>query len=370
MTLLYQVLIVDDKDIVRRELKRLKIWGEASGFILVAEAGNGQEALDFIAQNPVDLIITDIKMPKIDGLELLQSVVENKLCSCVVLLSDYSEFSFARQGIVLGAFDYVPKPVNEVELTGLLKRAKKYLDSENCERERVRKLEELSTEIKELHMSLLDSGKLMELIKSGDLDTLGYLEQLLDRMEEGVQVTHALLENNMKSVMQELMAEIKRTCPWIEQFIDIADIQAFRILPDQDFTAMKILFLDKIKRLMNLLNILKYNINDKGIEGQVCGYVLSHVDNDISLAAVAGSLYMNKTYISEVFKQKMGIAFTEYVTGVKMERAKLLIRKENRKSFEIAEQLGFRDAEYFSKVFKKSVGLTPTEYRRKYEASE
>lgn len=367
MIAVYQVMIVDDKDIVKRELKRLKIWGETSGFSISEEACHGQEALDILANRPIDLIITDIKMPKVDGIELLRTVVENKLCSCVVLLSDYSEFSYARQGIILGAFDYISKPVNENDLRCLLLRAKEYLDHLKQEKERVRKLEDLNSEKYDQYIQPVDIKKLTELLIQCDPAALSFTEHILDEIPEHDKEDLYKLEDIYKKAMQELVKGLFEAYPWIDKFIDISELITFRSISNQDNKTGKSVFVDKIYGLISLLTMLKCNILEKGIVGQVCKYVINHVENDISLVAVADTLYVNKTYLSEIFSQKIGISFTEYVSGVKMERAKILIRLEDIKSYEIAERLGFKDTEYFSKVFKKCTGMTPTEYRKKYE---
>lgn len=360
---MYKVMLVDDMEIVRREMRRQKVWGEASGFIISSEAGNGQQALELLSDHPVDLIITDIKMPKIDGIELLRVVVEKKLCSCVVLFSDYSEFRYARQGIILGAFDYIPKPVNDQELVHLLQRAREFLDNENMEKERVRKLESVNTDNKP-NLQTLDGVKLAQLILTNHHNTISYVEQMLDQLWDSGKTELVALELAFNASRKEIISEIKQTCPTFGNFIDISEIQTFRIYPDQDYITVKTLYLDEINYLLNLSNVLKCNIQEKGIVGQVCNYVLEHVEEDISLTSVADSLFINKTYISEIFKLKTGISFSEYVTSVKIERAKLYMLKNDLKTYEVAEKLGYKDIEYFSKVFKKRTGLTPTGYRK------
>ena len=361
---MYKVMIVDDKEIVRRELKRLKIWGEETGFIICEEAGNGQEALDLIAKNPVDLIITDIKMPKIDGIELLGAIVEGKLCACVVLLSDYSEFSYARQGIILGAFDYMPKPVNEKELVCLLQRAREYLDNNQKEKERVRKLELFNTESHESYISILNVEKMSELLKTRDQNALNFVSHMLDQIWDSYKVDFNIIENLLQNFMKELIQEIIQSYPWFDKFFDMTQFQTYHFQTDYEVEPVKLFFLNKIKEIISLLDILRCNVQDRGIEAQVCNYVLDHIEDDISLAIVADNLFLNRTYVSEIFKQKTGIPFTEYVTRVKMERAKIIILQDNLKTYEIAEKLGFKDTEYFSKVFKKSTGMTPTEFRK------
>lgn len=125
---MYRVLIVDDIDILRYDLKRMKVWGETTGFAIEDEASDGREALKKLRESSFDLLITDIRMPVMDGMELLRAVSKENLCPCIVMLSDYTEYSYAREGLLHGAFDYLGKPVNQNDILELLGRAKIFLD--------------------------------------------------------------------------------------------------------------------------------------------------------------------------------------------------------------------------------------------------
>ncbi|MBH1942262.1 response regulator [Mobilitalea sibirica] len=366
---MYKVMIVDDRDIIRTEIKRLKIWGAASGFSISQEAQNGQEALGKLEHNPVDMVITDIKMPKIDGLELLRAIVERNLCSCVVLVSDFSEFEFARQGIILGAFDYIPKPIDANELSCLLTRAKSFLDNKSLEKERIKKLEE-SQKDTELRLSGDEITVLTSLIRRGDEKSLLGIEQMMERIFENSN-KNELIRNAglLKNSIYDVIKELKKAFPFLDLYINPAIYNGFDDVKNRSLTTLKNTYMEKIENLSTLINLLRLDLQEKGIVKQVCNYILINIDKNITLSIVADRLYMNKTYISESFKQKIGISFTEYVTLVKMERAKVLILKDNLKTYEIAEKLGYKDAEYFSKVFKKVIGLTPTTFRLNHEGN-
>ena len=367
MIALYKVMIVDDRDIVRTEVKRLKIWGESSGFSISDEAQNGQEALDKLEHNPADLVITDIRMPKVDGIELLRAIVERSLCSCVVLLSDFSEFEYARQGLILGAFDYLPKPVDANELSGLLARAKVLLDNERLEKERIRKLEEAQQDL-ELRISMDEVTNLTSLIRAGDEKSLLGIEQMMNRILTNFNKSEFIrFAGLLKNITLDITAELTKAFPNIKLFIDPMIYESFDHVKSQNLADLYQIFMDTVKKLSHLIKILRLDLQEKGIVKQVCNFILLNVDNDISLSMAADRLYMNKTYISESFKQKTGISFTEYVTLAKMERAKVLLN-EDLKTYEIAEMLGFKDTEYFSKVFKKITGLTPTEFRHSQDS--
>ena len=358
-------MIVDDKEYVRRELKRMKIWGDSLGFEICNEEKNGEDALEYLKENTIDLIITDIKMPKVDGIELLREVVAQKLCSCVVLISDYSEFSYARQGIILGAFDYLPKPVRESDFEYLLQRAKNYLDQYNLEKERVRNLEKIEYENSDVIFLRNNLEKLANLIMSGDTNIYDLIDHIFSHIWDHYSDDFNEFMNIFDNALIELKSEFKKTYIWLEKYYDSSHWQGDQYRSGATEEYMKYMFTNRVGEMVTLFHILQCTGNQKGVIGEIVNFVLNHVEEDISLTSVAKNLYLNKTYLSELFKQKTGVSFTEYVTNVKMERAKVILVQQNLKTYEVAELLGFKDSEYFSKVFKKCIGSTPTLYRRK-----
>ena len=111
-----KVLLVDDELIVRQYLVSIIEW-EKYGFYICGEAGSGKEALEMIELYSPDLVITDIKMPEIDGLELVRIAVdEMKAMSKFIILSSYNDFTYARTAIKYNVMDYILKPLDEGEL--------------------------------------------------------------------------------------------------------------------------------------------------------------------------------------------------------------------------------------------------------------
>jgi len=115
-------MIVDDEPIIRKGLKKIINWEEYD-FNIVCEARDGEEALELLKEYSIDFIISDIKMQKITGIELLRKIRENGLDTLVLLLSGYDEFTYAQEGIRLGAFDYILKPLDAQKLKNILNNA-------------------------------------------------------------------------------------------------------------------------------------------------------------------------------------------------------------------------------------------------------
>ena len=363
-----KVLIVDDMDIIRREIKRLKVWGERTGFVISAEAQNGQVALEVLEATPIDLVITDIKMPKVDGLELLQKIVAKNLCPCVVLLSDYTEFTYARQGLILGAFDYMSKPVDEEEFVKLLQRAKEFIFEKNKQQDRVRNLEQTLVEKMEVFFPKTDVNQIIELIGDGDAKCLDIAMRLVDISGANLDYNLFKVESVLKSVLFKITKTLFENKKWLEQFIDSNLFKSVIFLQCEDIGAMRELFVNRIEIICTLIDLLQCGKRGNDIVSQVSDCALASADWDLSLKSIAEKLFMNKTYVSEAFKQKTGIPLVEYLTRVKMEKAKKLLIDGNLKTYEIGDKLGYKDIEYFSKIFKKYTGVPPMEFRQNYMA--
>ena len=124
---MYKVLLVEDDAALRFIYSKMKTWSEC-GFSIAAEASNGKAALETLEKNSFDLIFTDIRMPFIDGIEMLRKLNESGNTLPVIFASSYDEFEYARQGLILGAFDYLLKPVDQRKLEDVLLRVKKRID--------------------------------------------------------------------------------------------------------------------------------------------------------------------------------------------------------------------------------------------------
>lgn len=130
---MYTVMIVDDDFAVRAALRDIVDWN-ALGFEIIGEAKNGNAALSFIESNNVQLLITDMKMPVMDGIELIREIAHKNIAS--VALSSFGEYDLVREAFKLGVEDYLLKTNMEEEaITTILKRIKKKFDSKCVESE-------------------------------------------------------------------------------------------------------------------------------------------------------------------------------------------------------------------------------------------
>lgn len=149
------VVIVDDEPFIRQGLKILIDW-EEYGFSITGEAANGKEAISLLEYNNYDLIITDIKMPEIDGMELVEYIREHKSKDLkIIILSGYYEFEYAKQAIRYDVVDYILKPIQKEELIRVLLE---FRESYNKEIKKAKEMEHTEQNAIERHLNALCSG--------------------------------------------------------------------------------------------------------------------------------------------------------------------------------------------------------------------
>lgn len=126
---MYKVLIVDDEYMILMGLQKLIDW-ESLNLTIVGTAKNGQEALDFVVANPVDIVLTDVTMPLLSGIEFIKEAQRLNQQFKTIILSGYQEFDYIKEGMQLGAANYLVKPVDKIELKETLLKLINELDSQ------------------------------------------------------------------------------------------------------------------------------------------------------------------------------------------------------------------------------------------------
>lgn len=356
---MYKALLVDDREIFVREIRRLGVWGSASGFEVAGQAADGVEALKLLRLNPYDLVITDIRMPKLDGIGLLQEVKKDKLCPCVVLLSEYSEFEYARRGLVLGAFDYLVKPVEEKSVEKLLSRARRFLDTAG---KQTRKPEELAAEDK--------IGQLYPFAEEKNiLSCIGLHDQQIPALfsDAALRVRQLLGSGNMRlsGIFQKLylniVSAVFQKYAWLPLYISAERYEKPDVWlkgGENEINACR----DALSELLGFAGSL-FPAGGHVTLQEICNFILENPESEIGLSFVSEKFFINHTYLSNLFRQKTGLRFNEYVTFVRMSRARYLLMHSDMKIYEISSLLGYRDSDYFNRLFKKFSGKTPTDCR-------
>lgn len=355
---MYKTLIVDDRDIFLLEMERLKVWGEVSGFEIAGKANNGSQAIDLLKKNKYDLVLTDIRMPIIDGLQLLREIKKDNLCSCVVIISEYSEFNYARQGIVLGAFDYLVKPASEESLLQVLQRAVSFLK----ENQNNRLHSGLDSDNNDWVYPTAEEKNIFHYIKNKDFSAVQLFSLTVDNLYLALSDNIIKADIIIKKLYHNLIKAVYEEFKWLSNFIGIYYFEEVDFLHEGKSDTFKEFYLRKINHLIRFIIKFEPDTQDENIRN-ICDFILNNPENDLKLKVIAEKFFINNTYLSNSFPAKTGIHFNDYVTMVKLTRAEYLIKSTNLKTYEIGYQIGYRDLNYFMKQFKKLYGLSPSELR-------
>ena len=124
---MYKVLIVDDKSLIRKGIISAIDWKQLN-IELIGKSENGRYALEIIKKMKPDIVITDIRMPDMDGIELLKNIYELGIQIITIVISGYDDFDYAKKAIKYGSIDYIMKPIDPAELNESLKKACTILD--------------------------------------------------------------------------------------------------------------------------------------------------------------------------------------------------------------------------------------------------
>lgn len=140
---MYRVLLVDDEILVRDAIKENIDW-EGIGCELAGDCENGQQAAEFVKEHPVDIVLTDILMPYMDGMELSHFLHDNYPDVVIVIFSGFGDFEYAKKAIQYNVSEYLLKPVTAVELTAVINKMKEKVDQIRREKKKMERLTKAS----------------------------------------------------------------------------------------------------------------------------------------------------------------------------------------------------------------------------------
>lgn len=358
---MFKVMIVDDYEFYRKELRAMDIWGASTGFQVLEEAIDGRDALNKLRCRPVDLLLTDIRMPSMNGLDLLERVVEEKLSSCIILMSQFSDFEYARKGLASGAFDYLLKPVEQNDLQNVLLRAADYIAERHDEIAKIKYFDHVINKSSEEYFPAESFGSVVSHLTDCSMGALEAASTLIDITSADVGTDVVKLAHITNNVQRKLIETVQAEFPWTGKF---TDLQAYKLCDYSkmgDASIMKERFLQHVESILTLIR--KYELgDDSSMVRMACRTVLENIDSELTINELANMLFITRTYLSQVFKDKTGINLSKYMTEVKIERAKILL-SGGAKSRDVSETLGYKDVVHFKKLFKKETGLTIMEYK-------
>ncbi len=359
---MFSIMIVDDYEIFRQEIKSMDVWEENSGFVVTEEATDGRDALAKLRRKPTDLLLTDIRMPLINGLELLKSVTEEKLSNCVVLMSQFGDFEYARQGLANGAFEYLLKPLDPKELLACLKRAYDFIHTKNLQAAKISYMDEILNKSSEEYFPQEAVNNLLGLIDEGSLKALHAAVSLVDEIYAQVELDVFKTSRILTKSANRLIASVQTEYKWFGKFVNLQNLKMIDISPDAQISHIKEAFVHKIDTILTTIRKFELGIDNSSMVRMICRTILENIDTEISVNEISSMFFITRTYLSQIFKEKTGIKLVDYLTKVRIERAKVLLSGGSSID-DVLEKLGYKDLEYFRRLFKKVSGMTINECR-------
>ncbi|WP_137790888.1 response regulator [Bacillus sp. E(2018)] len=374
-----KVLIADDEFNVRDVIRYIGKWDE-HGITELLEAANGNEAKKVIEKEQPEIIFTDIKMPGMSGLELIEWLDSISYEGKVVLITGYDDYQFMRKAIQHNSFDYLLKPVEDEAFNNVLKKAVAAYDEES----KSRLYQEDAVKIRWSQTMLaacLGEPADLDFIASNlppsekyDLTLLTFyqmhqpapfIEKLADQLvEQEIGNAVMLSGDSNQSVLITLPEEWLFVEERLSRELDIpvrlvkGELQSLHEIHEK-YNDLQSEMENQNYRSIQRLDELeaKQRMND------IISYVETYYMEDMSLERLANGFFFSREHISRKFKQETGLTLSKYITKLRIDQAKRWLKESDESIFSISTMLGYQDEKYFSKLFKKEVGITPFEYR-------
>lgn len=403
-----RVLIVDDEMLARVGLKSLISW-EEQGYELVGEADNGEKALTLIKQLKPDIVLTDAKMPVMDGVSLIEECTGIAPEVRFIVLSAYGDYDYVRRALKNGAVDYLLKLELEPEkLLAALKRAG--ADA------KPRHDETAQLALKQRYLELLsgvDEAKMQShiiAIQATDAPARDYY-LLLSRAQRGGEPLHEHQTAELSRVLSETIggvaAEYGKAIAFVwYRYSAVCTVFApqggrpsgtLRALAQRAAETVAAMLQLELHTGVSVCQHDLQSIREAGLEAmdalkqaerlgenycaaedapasatdserrrtvtQVMQYVKDNIEQPIALEEVARFVGLSSGYLSKLFKADTGMRFTSYVQQEKVRAAKNLLASGRYRVHEVALKLGFENVTYFTKLFRAQVGRTPQDYK-------
>ncbi|WP_243662882.1 response regulator [Hydrogenispora ethanolica] len=412
-----KVLIVDDDEVIRLGIAKNIRW-EEHGFQVAATAENGLEGLELAKTHKPHIVLTDIRMPFMDGLEMSERIHEGLPRAKVIFLTAYDDFEYARKALHLKANGYILKYAANQEILDAVIKARAELIEERNWRERSDRANlllrrqflndllrgkvaeaQLAEEANLFNISfpgrqfcvaalavaepengaagkdqrdpelsfqsiynvcgefIAEEGRVIALVEARP-----YLQLIFNCKESDAESNDRIVDA-LEEIQQRLKNRLKMTLD-----IGVGNLyEGPRNIPLSYQEALQALEMRTILKKSGIIHIDSIRHNESSqvaVFKKIVDYVYRNFNQkNLSLNQIAKEVHVSHTYICTLFKKYMRVNLSEYLMQTRVEKAKELIRNTDLKTYEVAEKVGYSNAQYFSVLFKKYTGYTPTEFR-------
>ncbi len=406
-----KILVVDDDRIIRMGLKALikRLFSEHE---VVSDFQNGLLAFEYLKENQVDIVITDIKMPVMMGNELIEKVMRTlDKPPLFIVLSGYDEFSYVRDTMKAGAFNYLLKPINDEDLTKVINEAEsKVEENKNTSVILNKSIEVLKRDFfkqilfsnvninSNIDKKLLDNIQINENYfykmiiiqrdKKRDINLINkFIKSIIEKYDDLehisfnyesntyilfffdntirldsdkiysdiITLSNNFIENNKNVYIMQETDKVWELREQVKNFKKIKSSLHGEIRAKQYFLKNSGNGSSNDDEKLERSNLVAVKLAKQ--------YIMENYNKNITLKDVADNVFLSQNYLSELFKREVGEGFYEFLSMYRISVAKNLLVTTNLRIYEISESIGYNDPVTFGRAFKKLTGYTPNGYR-------
>ena len=390
----WKILIADDEPKIRRglhaQIDRLGLPCE-----VCAEAEDGEIALEAAERLRPDILLVDINMPFVNGLDFIDALRRTRADARVILITGYEEFEYARRALELDVHAYLLKPINVEELRRAVETA---IDQLEVSRQRNRHFEWAiaqignrreflreeflrdavsgrleADEIREfrVYFDFPEPERMMLMLISARSSAAREkpwqhtLRQyaLQDALQEGPELRYRCLFSDDRGnvlLLYDAPPELDaRLAEAVHAALggELGLTVQLETEPVTSLTRIAEAYDSAMERMLSSAQLSPI------VEGAKAYIAAHHSDPDLSLMEVAEALNVHPAYLSRTMKQELGMPFAKYLTNVRIGKAVQLMRDPSIRIWKVAEMVGYSGGNYFSAAFKKVLGVSPADYR-------
>ncbi|EGJ19315.1 two component AraC family transcriptional regulator (plasmid) [Cereibacter sphaeroides WS8N] len=353
---MFDIAIVEDEDLERRALRSI-LQSNLSDVTVAGEARNGSEAVRLLESRCFDLMLLDIRIPRPDGLEVLELLRSRNLPTRVIIITAYDHFEIMQAAIQLRADGFLLKPVRTDALLKAVGDCLR-LPAPGGAAEPSAPPEE-QTPHDDLRARI---GQMVQDHAYRDCLTLVRRQIELAHAYRETAPRHLVLD--LSTILTDLVARNGRPLP--EPLARRIEALATQRLDQRNHY--------KLQELFSEITDLLFDLDeDQGASTAarvetVRNYIERNLHKSVTLEDAAEQAHVSPCYLSRLFHKQMNMTFIAYLKMRRIDRAKALLASSDLPIVNVALDLAYQDANYFCKAFKKEVGLSPTEYRRQHSS--
>jgi len=401
------MILVEDESFERNSLINYIDW-QLIGIKIIGEAINGSQGFSLVEELHPDIVLTDVKMPVMDGIELSKKIRHYAPETKIIFLSSYDDFEYAKQAIDLNIQAYVMKPVNEMELLRVVKKVAEEITEKAIERHMQTKLKDNYNASLSLARQALMNRILMGMqINDEDARNLG-LEWLCSSTSfMQLCLFISFYNQGLTGTIDKSIAELNKKCAKkCVQSVNVCTkpgvlVTLFCVSTEQrnDMIAgfkrvLQTFFEEKGEMQVNIsfiaqgksiktpaelyAELLSRNTDSceqpdlhaekkrskKQITDEVESIITTQYQSPLTLESIAKAMHFTPNYLGMVFKSVKKLSINRFLMKTRIEKAEELLLKSDFSINEIAECCGFGNLTYFYTSFKKETGITPSDFRQ------